>query len=43
MGCGIGACLVCSCKIKQKKGDGWEYRQVCKNGPIFWGDEVIFE
>ena len=43
MGCGIGACLVCSCKIKQKKGDGWEYKQVCKNGPIFWGDEVIFE
>lgn len=43
MGCGIGACLVCACKIKKKKGDGWEYAHVCKNGPIFWGDEVIFE
>lgn len=41
MGCGIGACLVCVCKIK--KSDDWEYTQVCKRGPVFGGDEVIFD
>ncbi len=43
MGCGIGACLVCACKIKVKGENAWEYRHVCKDGPIFSGDEVIFE
>jgi len=41
MGCGIGACLTCVCKVK--KGDDWEYTQVCKRGPVFSGDEVIFD
>lgn len=41
MGCGIGACLVCACKTK--KDGHWEYRHVCKDGPVFWGDEVIFD
>ncbi|WP_010252084.1 dihydroorotate dehydrogenase electron transfer subunit [Acetivibrio cellulolyticus] len=41
MGCGIGACLVCACKTK--KEDGWEYSHVCKDGPVFWSDEVIFD
>ncbi len=41
MGCGIGACLVCACKTKY--GDEWEYSHVCKDGPVFWSDEVIFD
>lgn len=41
MGCGIGACLVCVCKTK--KGDDWNYTQICKSGPVFSGDEVIFD
>ena len=41
MGCGIGACLVCVCKIK--KGDDWEYKRVCTDGPVFWSDEIILE
>lgn len=41
MGCGIGACLACACKIK--KGDDWQYKRVCKDGPVFWGEEVIFD
>jgi len=41
MGCGIGACLVCACKTRQ---DGeWDYSHVCKDGPVFWSDEVIFD
>ncbi len=41
MGCGIGACLVCACKIKSENGD--EYKHVCKDGPVFWADKIIFE
>lgn len=41
MGCGIGACLVCACKTKY--GDDWEYSHVCKDGPVFWSDEVILD
>lgn len=41
MGCGIGACLVCACKTK--KGEDWDYSHVCKDGPVFDGDEVLFD
>ena len=36
MGCGIGACLVCTCK----KSDGGNAR-VCKDGPVFDIDKVV--
>jgi len=41
MGCGIGACLVCACKTRS--GEEWEYRHVCKDGPVFWSSEVVFD
>lgn len=34
MACGVGACLVCSCKIRG------HYRRVCSDGPVFDGREV---
>jgi dihydroorotate dehydrogenase electron transfer subunit len=37
MGCGIGACLVCACAING------QYKHVCKDGPVFWSDEVNFD
>jgi dihydroorotate dehydrogenase electron transfer subunit len=40
MGCGIGACLVCSCATKGKDG-GLVYSRVCKDGPVFWAEEVV--
>lgn len=40
MGCGIGACLVCACKIKE--GDNWHYKKVCTDGPVFEAGEVDF-
>ncbi len=44
MGCGIGACVGCIQKIKSpEKEEGWEYKKVCKDGPIFKGSEVIWE
>ena len=40
MACGIGACLVCACKVK--KDGGFAYKRVCKDGPVFWAEEVEF-
>jgi len=47
MGCGIGACLGCVCKIKikDKKEDEfkYDYKRVCIDGPIFEGSEVVWD
>lgn len=41
MGCGVGACLVCACKTVK---DGQEYMaHVCKDGPVFKAEDVIFD
>ncbi|MDE7337405.1 MAG: dihydroorotate dehydrogenase electron transfer subunit, partial [Clostridia bacterium] len=39
MGCGIGACLVCNCKVLRKGVE--EYARVCVDGPVFKLDEVV--
>ena len=40
MGCGIGACLVCAVKLYR---DGEEIMgHVCKDGPVFKGEEVVW-
>ena len=41
MGCGVGACLVCACKVVK---DSKEYlAHVCKDGPVFDAKEVFPE
>ncbi|MCD2347266.1 dihydroorotate dehydrogenase electron transfer subunit [Clostridium guangxiense] len=35
MACGIGACLVCTCKTKSGR------KRTCKEGPVFLGSELI--
>ena len=37
MGCGFGACM--GCTIKTKEG----YKRVCKQGPVFCKEELIWE
>lgn len=41
MACGIGACLVCTCKVKSDEFNHKHVR-VCADGPMFYGSEVIF-
>lgn len=41
MACGIGACLVCTCAIKE--GEAIKNKRVCKDGPVFYGSEVVFD
>ena len=36
MACGMGACLVCTCKTTGGN------KKTCKDGPVFWGEDVIF-
>ena len=45
MGCGYGACVGCTCKTKETE-DGKEkvtQKKVCKDGPVFFGNEVIWD
>lgn len=37
MACGVGACLVCACKVQG------HYRRVCFDGPVFDGREVDWD
>ena len=49
MGCGIGACLGCACKIKAKEKNNKQnqikyiYKRVCVDGPVFGGSEVVWD
>lgn len=40
MGCGIGACYACVCKL-QNDPEGTSYRRICKEGPVFPIGEVL--
>lgn len=40
MGCGIGACL--GCTVRVKTAEGFCYRRVCYDGPVFISSEVVF-
>ncbi len=35
MACGVGACLVCTCKTKEGN------KKTCKDGPVFLGEDVM--
>lgn len=41
MGCGLGGCLVCACKVKA--GDWYDYAHVCTDGPVFLGSQLDWE
>jgi len=40
MACGIGACLGCACKTK--RNDEEYFAHVCKDGPVFKSEEVLW-
>ncbi len=41
MACGIGVCLGCPVKV-HKKNRGYEYKMVCKDGPVFNAEEILW-
>ena len=43
MACGIGACLACVCKIKEKdEHSNVCNKRICKDGPVFDANEIDF-
>lgn len=41
MACGIGACLACVCKTKEKDHhSNVNNRRICKDGPVFYADQI---
>jgi dihydroorotate dehydrogenase electron transfer subunit len=41
MACGIGACLACVCKTKEKDHhSNVNNKRICKDGPVFYADEI---
>jgi dihydroorotate dehydrogenase electron transfer subunit len=41
MACGVGICF--SCVTKVKTADGWDYRRVCVDGPVFDAASLAWE
>ncbi|WP_455191206.1 dihydroorotate dehydrogenase electron transfer subunit [Eubacterium ramulus] len=41
MACGIGVCLGCAIPIKDEQG--FVYKRVCKDGPVFDSKEIMFD
>jgi dihydroorotate dehydrogenase electron transfer subunit len=41
MACGLGICF--SCVTKVATSDGWDYKRVCVDGPIFEADQLVWE
>ena len=41
MACGVGACQ--GCVIKTRKGGGFAYQRVCKEGPVFESKDILWE
>ncbi len=44
MACGVGACQGCICRvISSENQEEFEFRRICKDGPIFSGELVVFD
>ncbi len=41
MACGVGICFSCVTCVKQ--GDGWDYRRVCVEGPVFDAAQIAWK
>jgi len=42
MGCGLGGCYSCVVKVRGEDGAAHFVRS-CLNGPVFRGDDVVWE
>ena len=40
MGCGVGACLVCACAVKQADGSV-AMKRACADGPVFKLEDLV--
>lgn len=40
MACGIGICVGCAVAVKHDCAEGFVYKKVCTDGPIFWSENL---
>ncbi|MFN0107882.1 MAG: dihydroorotate dehydrogenase electron transfer subunit [Blastocatellia bacterium] len=40
MGCGFGVCVGCAVAVKHDCSEGFVYKKVCTDGPVFWSKEL---
>lgn len=40
MACGIGICVGCAVAVKHDCAEGFVYKKVCTDGPIFWSEQL---
>jgi dihydroorotate dehydrogenase electron transfer subunit len=43
MACGIGVCHGCAVAVKPSGSEGYTYKNVCKDGPVFKSDEIVWD
>jgi hypothetical protein len=44
MACGMGTCQSCVCRARDAGADdGWSYRLVCTDGPVFDGRDLLWD
>ena len=42
MACGIGVCFSCVARVRARRGEPWDYRRTCVEGPVFDAEEIEF-
>lgn len=40
MACGFGICVGCAVAVKTDCAEGFVYKKVCTDGPVFWSEEL---
>jgi len=40
MACGFGICVGCAVAVRAV--EGFVYKKVCTDGPVFWNDELYW-
>ena len=44
MGCGFGACMGCSCRVKDPEHPGEvRYKRICREGPVLEKEEILWD
>lgn len=43
MGCGFGVCVGCAVAVKHDCPEGFVYKKVCTDGPVFWSKELHWQ
>lgn len=43
MACGFGICVGCAVAVKSDCPEGFVYKKVCTDGPVFWSEELKWQ